>query len=81
MATVNVTCLLRMLGTLTHYQVGGIREGPVAKQCIDDGLDIVAIGRGFQKNPGLLFQFADELGIDVRMPNQISWAFRGRGSK
>lgn len=59
--------------------VGGIKEGPVAKQCTDNGLDIVAIGRAFQKNPGLLFQFGDELGIEVRMPNQITWGFKERG--
>jgi hypothetical protein len=32
----------------------------------------------FQKNPGLVFAFADDLGVDVRMPNQIRWAFAGR---
>lgn len=59
--------------------VGGIKEGYIAKQCIDNGLDVVFVGRMFQKNPGLLFRFGDELEVDVRMPNQISWAFRGRG--
>ena len=60
--------------------VGGIKHGKVAQQLVDDGLDIVAVGRMFQKNPGLVFSFADELGIDVRMPNQIQWAFKGRGT-
>ena len=60
--------------------VGGVKEGYVARQVIDNGLDIVSVGRAFQKNPGLLFQFGDELGVDVRMPNQIAWAFKGRGS-
>ena len=59
--------------------VGGIKEGAVAKNCIDNGLDVVMVGRAFQKNPGLLFQFGDELGVDVRMPNQIAWVFKGRG--
>ena len=27
----------------------------------------------FQKNPGLVFTFADELGVEVQMPNQIRW--------
>jgi len=46
-----------------------------------DGLDIVTVGRGFQKNPGLVFAWADELGIKCRMPNQIQWGFGGRGAK
>ncbi|KAI7297039.1 hypothetical protein KC315_g18630, partial [Hortaea werneckii] len=37
--------------------------------------------RGFQKNPGLVFAWADELGQQVQMPNQIRWGFKGRGSK
>ena len=61
--------------------VGGIKTGTVAQELIDKGLDIVAVGRMFQKNPGLVFSFADELGVDVRMPNQIQWAFKGRATK
>ena len=37
-----------------------------------DGLDIITVGRGFQKNPGLVFAWADELGQHVQMPNQVS---------
>jgi 2,4-dienoyl-CoA reductase-like NADH-dependent reductase (Old Yellow Enzyme family) len=37
-----------------------------------DGLDIITVGRGFQKNPGLVFAWADELKQDVQMPNQVS---------
>lgn len=29
------------------------------------------MGRGFQKNPGLVFAWADELGVQVQMPNQV----------
>ena len=61
--------------------VGGIKTGQVAQACIDAGLDIAAVGRAFQKNPGMVFTFADELGVDVRMPNQIGWGFKGRGKK
>ena len=59
--------------------VGGITEGKVAQACLDNGLDAVTVGRAFQKNPGLLFAWGDELGVDVRMPNQIAWGFKGRG--
>lgn len=62
--------------------VGGITEGKQANALIeDDGLDLAIVGRMFQKNPGLVFTFADDLGTEVRMPNQISWAFAGRGKK
>jgi len=62
--------------------VGGITRGPQANDLLEkDGLDLVICGRTFQKNPGLVFTFADELGVDVVMPNQISWAFGGRGKK
>lgn len=48
---------------------------------MDTGLDTVMCGTAFLKNPGLVFKFADDLGVDVRMPNQIQWAFHGRGKK
>ena len=59
--------------------VGGIKTGKVAQEMIDNGIDIAVVARQFQKNPGLVFAFADELDVDVRMPNQIQWAFKGRG--
>jgi 2,4-dienoyl-CoA reductase-like NADH-dependent reductase (Old Yellow Enzyme family) len=56
--------------------VGGISSGKVAEDCLEKGnLDLIAVGRAFQKNPGLVFSFADELEVNVRMPNQIQWAF------
>ncbi|KAK9244195.1 hypothetical protein V1506DRAFT_523008 [Lipomyces tetrasporus] len=51
----------------------------LAEDLLEQGLDIVTVGRGFQKNPGLVFAWADELGVTVQMPNQIRWAFAGRG--
>jgi 2,4-dienoyl-CoA reductase-like NADH-dependent reductase (Old Yellow Enzyme family) len=59
--------------------VGSIGSGKLAEELLQDGLDIVAVGRGFQKNPGLVFAWADELGVQVRMPHQIGWGFAGRG--
>jgi hypothetical protein len=34
-----------------------------------------------EKNPGLVYSFADDLNHDVKMANQIGWAFKGRGKK
>lgn len=61
--------------------VGGITRGSQAKQLTEEGLDMVIVGRQFQKNPGLVFSWADELDIPVNMPNQIRWGFAGRGKK
>ena len=62
--------------------VGGIDNAQLANDLLEkDGLDLITVGRGFQKNPGLVFAWADELGQQVQMPNQIRWGFKGRGSK
>lgn len=60
--------------------VGGIKTGTLAEVAVQSGVDVVMAGRWFQKNPGLVFSFADELGVNVRMPHQIAWGFGGRGS-
>ncbi|TQN70371.1 NADPH dehydrogenase afvA [Colletotrichum shisoi] len=62
--------------------VGSIENAELANRLLEkDGLDLVFVGRGFQKNPGLVFAWADELGVQVNMPNQIRWGFGGRGRK
>lgn len=61
--------------------VGNITSGRLADTLLEEGLDIIAVGRPFQKNPGLVFAWADELDVAVRMPNQIRWGFSGRGKK
>lgn len=61
--------------------VGTITSGKQANQLLEEGLDLVIVGRMFQKNPGLVFYWADELETEVQMPNQIRWGFGGRGKK
>jgi len=61
--------------------VGSITEGKQAEGYLNDGLDMVQVARAFQKNPGLVFAWADDLGVEVNMPNQIRWGFGGRGKK
>jgi len=58
--------------------VGSINSGVVAEKLLQDGLDLVFVGRWLQKNPGLVFTWGDELDVKVQMPNQIRWAFHGR---
>lgn len=61
--------------------VGAIENATLANDLLEkDGLDMVTVGRGFQKNPGLVFAWADELEQKIRMPNQIRWGFGGRGA-
>ena len=35
----------------------------------------------FQKNPGLVWSFADDLGVELHHSRQIGWAFQGRATK
>ncbi|KAJ4267118.1 NADH-dependent flavin oxidoreductase [Fusarium torreyae] len=59
--------------------VGEIKTGALAGEILQSGIDIVRAGRWFQQNPGLVRAFADELGVEVKMANQIDWSFKGRG--
>lgn len=53
--------------------VGMIDNAKLANDLLEkEGLDIITVGRGFQKNPGLVFAWADELDVHVQMPNQVS---------
>lgn len=63
--------------------VGGIKEGKQAEEILksDTQLDVVFAGRTFQKNPGLVWQWAEELGISIYVASQIGWGFGGRGSR
>lgn len=63
--------------------VGNIRDGVQANELLEgkDGkaaLDLAICGRMFQKNPGLVWQFAEDLGVEIQMANQIRWGFGGR---
>jgi len=57
--------------------VGRINSGKQANRYIEAGLDAVFIGRGFQRNPGLVLQFAEELNTPIKMANQIEWGLVG----
>ncbi|KKY15183.1 putative nadph dehydrogenase [Phaeomoniella chlamydospora] len=61
--------------------VGAITSGPQANALLDEGLDAVFIGRYFQKEPGLVWRFAEELETPIKVANQIAWGFGGRAGK
>ena len=58
--------------------VGSITSGKQANQLLDEGLDLAIAGRTFQKNPGLVWTWAEELGVQINVANQIRWGFGGR---
>lgn len=63
--------------------VGSIVGGKQAEEILqsDTPLDVIFAGRMFQKNPGLVWQWADELGIQIYVAGQMAWPFAGRGSR
>lgn len=58
--------------------VGSITTGKQANQLLEEGLDLAICGRMFQKNPSLVWTFAEELGVQINIANQIRWGFGGR---
>ncbi len=61
--------------------VGNIRVPKVAESLLQNGLDLVLVGRSFLKNSGLVWNWADELGIRLYQAKQYSWPFYGRQTK
>lgn len=60
--------------------VGMIDSAHLANSLLENkGLDFVLVGRGFQKNPGLVWTWAEELDVEIAMANQIRWGFSSRG--
>ncbi|KIM91352.1 hypothetical protein PILCRDRAFT_810624 [Piloderma croceum F 1598] len=60
--------------------VGAITNGLLAQDVLDRGqADVAIVGRQFQKNPGTVWAFAEDLGVDIYMAHQIEWGFKGRG--
>ncbi|KAA1474501.1 FMN-linked oxidoreductase [Dentipellis sp. KUC8613] len=60
--------------------VGAISTGTIAQGVLDRGqADVAFVGRTFQKNPGTVWAFAEELGVDIRVTRQTEWAYKGPG--
>lgn len=64
--------------------VGSIKTGDLAEEVIAGGegeddvpLDLIAAGRMFQKNPGLVWAWADDLQTTIQVAHQIGWGFKG----
>ena len=59
--------------------VGSITNGKIAQGVLDKGIDAVFVGRLFLKNPGLVWTYADELGVAIRQGRQLEWGFAEGG--
>ncbi|KAF7971891.1 hypothetical protein HWV62_19509 [Athelia sp. TMB] len=69
-------------GALVVGAVGGIRTGAAAQAVLAKGeADVVFVGRWFQRDPALVWTFAEELGVEVFVARQIEWGFKGRGKE
>lgn len=64
--------------------VGSITKGKQAEEILTDSttqLDVIFAGRMFQKNPALVWSWAEDLDIAINVANQIGWGFGGRATK
>ncbi|KAJ3992143.1 hypothetical protein F5050DRAFT_1898177 [Lentinula boryana] len=62
--------------------VGGIKSAIQAEGYLQDAVaDVTFVGRQFQRDPALVWRFADELGIRVYVAVQMWWPFYGRASR
>lgn len=63
-------------------QADALLTGKGGETGVDDGesvgLDLAIVARGFQKNPGLVWQWAEELGVRIMVAHQMRWGFRGK---
>jgi 2,4-dienoyl-CoA reductase-like NADH-dependent reductase (Old Yellow Enzyme family) len=72
-----------LVGTVGAITTGALAEELVSGSADEDGvaLDIIAVGRPFQKNPGLVWAWAEELQTSIYLPKQIGWGFGGRATR
>jgi len=73
------TLLVGTVGTITHgKQAEEILTGKGEQSMGEQEVDLIIAGRMFQKNPGLVWSWAEELGVEINVANQIRWGFGGR---
>lgn len=62
--------------------VGDINTGHIAEDVLQKGMsDVVFIARQFQKDPAVVLTYAQQLGIVIKVANQIEWGMKGRGKR
>jgi 2,4-dienoyl-CoA reductase-like NADH-dependent reductase (Old Yellow Enzyme family) len=56
--------------------VGMINNGRLAEKILnEEGLDVILVGRAFQRDTGLAWAFAKDLDTEIAMAGQIRWGF------
>lgn len=58
--------------------VGMINKGDLAEKLLkeeNENLDVILVGRAFQRDTGLTWQFAKDLDVEIAMAAQIRWGF------
>jgi 2,4-dienoyl-CoA reductase-like NADH-dependent reductase (Old Yellow Enzyme family) len=58
--------------------VGMINKGDLAEKLLkeeNENLDIILVGRAFQRDTGMAWQFAKDLDVEIAMAAQIRWGF------
>ncbi|CAL5874212.1 uncharacterized protein PFLUO_LOCUS8500 [Penicillium psychrofluorescens] len=59
--------------------VGTIDSAHLGNKLLEeDGLDFSLVGRGFQRDPAIVWTWAAQLGVEIAMANQIRWGFGRR---
>ncbi|KAJ5383164.1 Aldolase-type TIM barrel [Penicillium concentricum] len=56
--------------------VGMINNGNLGEKILnEDDLDVILVGRAFQRDTGLAWKFAQDLDVEIAMAGQIRWGF------
>ncbi|EKV15578.1 2,4-dienoyl-CoA reductase [Penicillium digitatum] len=56
--------------------VGMINDGNLGEKILnEDDIDVILVGRAFQRDPGLAWKFAKDLDVEIAMAGQIRWGF------
>jgi 2,4-dienoyl-CoA reductase-like NADH-dependent reductase (Old Yellow Enzyme family) len=58
--------------------VGMINKGDLADRLLqekNENLDVILVGRAFQRDTGMVWQFAKDLDVEIAMAAQIRWGF------
>ena len=62
--------------------VGNITRGTQATEIIRNGTcDVVFVGRAFQRSPALVWDWAEELGVNIKLAHQVEWPVASRKGK
>jgi len=59
--------------------VGGIKHASVAQDVLERGVDLVLVGRQFLRDYQTVWTFAEQLGVEIKLPSQIAWVFPRTG--